>query len=122
MRIEAEIVAILEGAGLALVGVHRHQARRRLGAHQRPLAAGREARAAEAAQAGVADDLDQLVARALAGEAFAEHAVAAGRHVVLEVGAGLQRVRVRRRMRDASSPSFASPCITCTWPTAQTGA
>ena len=69
VRIALEIVAILESAGLALVGVDRHQARRRLGAHQRPFAAGREAGAAEAAQAGIADDLDQLVARALAGEA-----------------------------------------------------
>ena len=72
VRIEAEIVAVLERAGLALVGVHRHQPRAFFGAHERPLAAGREARAAKPAQAGVADDLDQLVARALAGERLVE--------------------------------------------------
>ena len=44
VRIALEIVAILERAGLALVGVDRHQPRRRLGAHQRPFAAGREIR------------------------------------------------------------------------------
>ena len=71
VRIALEIVAVLEGAGLALVGVDRHQPRRRLGAHQRPFAPGRKAGAAEAAQAGVAHDLDHLVARALAGEAIA---------------------------------------------------
>ncbi len=100
MRIEAEIVAVLERAGLALVGVDRHQARACLGAHQRPLAPGREAGAAEAAQPGVADDLDQLVARALAGEGFGQHAIAAGRHVMFEVGAGVKRVRMRGRIGD----------------------
>ena len=69
VRIALEIVAVLEGAGLALVGVDREQARRRLGAHQRPFAAGRKAGAAEAAQSGVADHLDDVVARARAGEA-----------------------------------------------------
>ena len=98
VRIEAEIVAVLERAGLALVGVDRHQARAWLGAHQRPLAAGRKAGAAEAAQPGVADDLDQLVARALAGEGLGQHAIAAGRHVMFEVGAGVQRVRMRGRI------------------------
>ena len=77
MRIELEIVAVLERAGLALVAVDRHQARRRLRAHQRPFAAGRKAGAAEAAQAGVAHDLDHVVARALAGEAVLEQRVAA---------------------------------------------
>jgi hypothetical protein len=44
VRIALEVDAVLEGAGLALVDVHRHQARRRLGAHDAPLAAGRESR------------------------------------------------------------------------------
>ena len=67
MRVLLEVVPVLERAGLAFVAVDREHPRRRLGAHQRPLAAGRKAGAAEAAQAGVADDLDQVVARALAG-------------------------------------------------------
>ena len=73
-----EVVAVLEGAGLALVGVDRHQPRRRLGAHQRPLAPGREAGAAEPAQAGIARRiLISVVARARAGEAGLEQRVAA---------------------------------------------
>jgi hypothetical protein len=46
VRVLLEIVPVLEGAGLALVGVHRHEARSRLGAHEAPLAARGEARAA----------------------------------------------------------------------------
>ena len=88
-----EIVAVLEGAGLALVGVDREQARRRFGAHQRPFAAGRKAGAAEAAQAGIADDLDEVVARALAADAGFQQAIAAAAHV------GVERVRRRIGMR-----------------------
>ena len=47
VRIEPEIVAILERARLALVGIHRHQPRRRFGAHQRPFAPRGKARAAK---------------------------------------------------------------------------
>ena len=53
VRIALEVGAVLEGAGLALVDVHRHQPRRRLVAHDAPLAPGRKARAAQAAQARV---------------------------------------------------------------------
>ncbi len=63
MRIALEVVAVLEGARLALVDVHRHQARRGLGAHDLPLAPGREARAAEAAQARVLHRLRQALQR-----------------------------------------------------------
>ena len=49
VRIAFQIIAVLERARLALVGVDREQARRGLGAHQRPLASGRETGAAEAA-------------------------------------------------------------------------
>jgi hypothetical protein len=66
MRIALEIEAVLEGAGLAFVGIDREQARGRLGAHQRPFAPGGKSGAAHAAQAGVTDDLDDVVARALA--------------------------------------------------------
>ena len=99
-----EIMAVLEGAGLALVGVDRHQAGRRLGAHQRPFAAGREAGAAQAAQSCVAHRLDDVVARARARSAGLEQRVAAVAHVTIEiVGRGI-RVRVRAvgdRGRDA---------------------
>ena len=106
MRVEAEIVAVLEGAGLALVGIHRHQPRALLGAHELPLAAGREACAAKPAQARVADDLDQVVARARAAQDFAQEAIAAGGHVVLEVNTGLERMRVRVGMRELGDRAF----------------
>ncbi len=73
-----EIVTVLEGAGLALVAIDREHSRRGLRAHKRPFASGREPGAAEAAQAGIADDLDEFVARALAREAIAQQRVAAG--------------------------------------------
>src|SRR4029450_10367519 len=57
MRILLEIVAVLEGAGLALVRVDREEPRRWLGADQGPLTAGRKARAAEAAYTEAADRL-----------------------------------------------------------------
>ena len=53
VRVALQVGPVLEGAGLALVDVHRHQARRGLAAHDAPLAPGRETRAAQAAQAGV---------------------------------------------------------------------
>src|SRR5437588_1363084 len=49
MWIAFEIIPVLERAGLALVGIDRHEARRRLGAYQRPFASGREAGPAEPA-------------------------------------------------------------------------
>jgi hypothetical protein len=52
VRVALQVEAVLEGAGLAFVDVDRHQARRGLLAHDAPLAPGRKARAAQAAQAG----------------------------------------------------------------------
>ncbi len=51
VRTAFEIVAILECARLALVAVDGHEARALFGAHERPLAARREAGATKAAQA-----------------------------------------------------------------------
>ncbi len=53
MRVALQIVPVLEGARLAFVDVHRHQPRRGFGAHDAPLAACREACAAQATQAAV---------------------------------------------------------------------
>ena len=61
----SKIVPVLEGAGLALVSIHRHQTRRRLGPNQRPFASSGKTGAAEPAQPGIAHDLDQIVARTL---------------------------------------------------------
>ena len=66
MRIVFEVVAILEGARFALVYVDRQQARRRFAAHDAPFAPGREAGAAEAAQAGLFEFGDDFVAAAFA--------------------------------------------------------
>ena len=102
VRIALEIIAVLEGAGLALVGIDSEQARRGLRAHQLPFAAGREARAAEAAQAGVAGDLDQFVARALAAQAIFQQRVAARFLVGGEIRARLPRMRMRLGLHGGS--------------------
>ena len=60
VRIALEVVAVLERARLALVDVDRHQSRRRLGRHELPLAAGREAGAAQAAQPRVRQQRDDI--------------------------------------------------------------
>src|SRR5947209_8043850 len=77
MRVALEIPAVLEGARLALVDVHRHHARLGLRCDEAPLASGRKARAAEPAQRGVLHDLGHCIARALAREASADQFVAA---------------------------------------------
>ncbi len=101
VRIALQVVAVLEGAGLALVAVDREQPRRRLGAHQRPFAAGREAGAAEAAQPGVAHRLDDVVAGAGAGEALLEQRIAAVAQIGVEglvgrIGVGMRGMGGRR--------------------------
>ena len=79
VRLALQVPAVLEGARLALVDVHRHQARRGLIAHDAPLAPGRKARPAEAAQAGVLQRGDDLLGTAAAGDAvFVEPVAAAG--------------------------------------------
>ena len=90
-----EVVAVLEGAGLALVAVDGHQARRRLRAHQGPFASGGKPGTAEPAQTGVAHRLDHVIAAALAGEARFQQRIAAVRPVGGEilgrlVGMGVQ--------------------------------
>ena len=81
VRVVAQDVAVVAGAGLALVGVaddvllHRRVAR-----HERPLEARREAGAAAAAQARGLDHLDDLLARRLLGEDLLPGLVAADLH------------------------------------------
>ena len=69
MRIGFEKIAVLEGPGLALVGIDRQQPGRRLLPHEAPLAAGWKPRAAEPAQTGMLKDLNQLLGPALTSEA-----------------------------------------------------
>ena len=63
MRIGFEIEAVLEGAGLALVAIDRHQPRAGLAEHRAPFAPRREAGAAETAQRGVVERLQQIFLR-----------------------------------------------------------
>ena len=77
VRTAFEIVAVLEGAGLAFVAVDGHVARAFFGAHKRPLAPGGEAGAAEAAQTAVRERGDDLIDGAGARETFPEDFVAA---------------------------------------------
>ena len=53
-------VPVLERARLPFVGVHDHDARRRLSAHRLPFAPGGEARAAHSRQAGLAQHVQKL--------------------------------------------------------------
>ena len=59
MRIDLEIIAVLEGARLALVAIDRHQPRLRLGEHRAPFAPGRETGAAEPAKLRVVERLEE---------------------------------------------------------------
>ena len=100
MRVADEEVPVLEGAGLPLVGVHRHQPRPRLGPHGAPLAAGREARAAKASQAAIVERPQNLLDGERAGAQAVQKAVAASGSigVVPDVG-GYPRMRLVRRDR-----------------------
>src|SRR5262249_38152157 len=63
-----------------------------------PFAAGWKSGAAEATQPRVAHDLDQFVARALAGETIAQQRVTAGFLIGIEVGLWLPGVRMFVRL------------------------
>ena len=81
VRVALQAPAVLEGAGLALVGVDRHQPRRRLRAHDAPLARGRESGATEPAQPGAVQLGDQVVDIAPALGTVARQRIAAGGEV-----------------------------------------
>src|SRR2546430_12001223 len=96
--------SVLESAGFAFVRVDREEPRRGLGADQRPLTAGRKTGAAEAAQSGVADRLDDVLARARAGKAGLEQRITALADVALEIvgrGIGVSVRAAGDRRRDA---------------------
>jgi hypothetical protein len=89
VRVEHQDVAVLAGARLALVGVaDQVLLARELARHEAPLQAGREARAAAAAQAGGLDLGDHLILRqafaAILAQDLAQGLVAAARFVVLQ--------------------------------------
>ena len=92
MRVALEVVAILERSRLAFVDVDRHQARRRLGTNDLPLAPHRETRAAEAAQRRRLELGDHRVDGPRAVEAAAPRRVAAAGAVLRVVDVGRARV------------------------------
>ncbi len=94
MRVGFEKIAVLEGAGLALIGVDREQPRCGLLAHQSPFAPGRKPGAAEPAQPRMFERLDQLRGLALAGETGLQQPVAAAGAIGVEADKGRDR-RVR---------------------------
>ena len=96
VRIAFEIIAILERAGLTLVGIDRKQPRRRLGTHKAPFAPGREAGAAEPAQSGIAHRLDDVFAAARACDASLEQRIAAVADIAVEVVRRGVSLRMRR--------------------------
>ena len=55
VRITLQIITILEGAGLALVAIDRHQSRAGFTEHRTPFAAGRESSAPESTQGRVVE-------------------------------------------------------------------
>ena len=106
MRGALQDVAVLEGAGLALVGVDDDEARPRLGPHEAPFACGGEAGAAHAAQIGPLELRHHLLDAALAGAAGREPGVPAAGAICVEtriVGQdgrdGARRYRRRNRVR-----------------------
>ncbi|MGC0323523.1 hypothetical protein ABIG06_004152 [Bradyrhizobium sp. USDA 326] len=85
VRIGFQIVAVLERAGLALVAIDRHQPRPGLAEHRAPFAPGGEAGAAEAAQRGVVECLQQIFLWQLAGAQAAQQLVAAASDIAVVV-------------------------------------
>ena len=94
-----QVVAVLEGAGLPLVDVHHHPPRRRLPAHDAPLAAHRETGAAEAPQAGVLQLREDPFGLPLPAQALFQQGVAPVRAVgvVTDRAGGDLRLRAPRR-------------------------
>ena len=123
VRIALEVVAVLEGAGLALVDVHRHQPRRRLGAHDAPLAPGRKAGAAEAAQAGVLHRLDDRLDVARAGVALAQQRGSRPARGRPSKSSAVGHVRRRAVLRDQRLHRLRRrPAAPACWCTTATGA
>ncbi len=108
VRVVAQDVAVLAGARLGLVRVAQDVLLARTLGHEAPLQAGREARAAAAAQAGGLDHFDDVGRRDFLGQHLAQRLVAAGLEVVLvrprlvEVQRGVHRLVLLRRGADGT--------------------
>ena len=98
MRVGFQVVAVFESAGLAFVGVDRHESRRMVFAHDFPLATGRETGPAQAAQRGIVERGDDVLGRAFAGQAIRQQRITTGRAVCIEVGE-VRHLRMRSATR-----------------------
>ena len=67
VRVQLQVVPVLERAGLAFVNIDRHVTRCVVAGHNAPLAADRETCTPQAAQAGVFHDLDEVFRRMFTG-------------------------------------------------------
>ena len=83
VRVALQVMAVLEGAGLALVDVDGHQPGRGLIAHDAPLAPGRKSGAAQAAQASVFHGVQHGLGFVFAVDHGRRQAIAALRAVVV---------------------------------------
>ena len=76
VRVAFQVVPILERAGLALVDIDGHQPRRRLGAHDAPLAADGKSGAAQSAQPRILHRCQNRFERTFAAHTGEERAIA----------------------------------------------
>ncbi len=106
MRIALEIPAVLEGAGLALVAIDRHQPRPGLAEHRAPFSSRRKTGAAKPAQRGVVERLQQVFFGELAGANPLEQFVAAAGDVgfvtdiIRQMGVGVAVLHSREHALD----------------------
>ncbi len=88
VRVSLQEIAVLEGPGLAFIGVDRHQPRARLLTHQSPFLAGGEAGAAKPAQPGAFHTGDDLIGLTRARSASFKEAIAAVIPIGLQAAMG----------------------------------
>ena len=88
VQIAQQIEPVLESAGLAFIAIDRHQPRAGLAEHRAPFAAGGKAGAAEPAQAGSVERLQDVFRADPAGAQIVEQLVTAILHigVVVDIG------------------------------------
>ena len=77
MRVRHQIMPVLEGAGLTLVGIDRQQSRSGIASHDPPLAAGRKAGTAQALQARLVKGRHDRFERTRPAETGVQGAIAA---------------------------------------------
>ena len=127
VRVPAQIVTVLERAGLAFVGIDAEIAWPGLAADDVPLPAGRKAGPAQTAQTGIVEGRQQVDGRTglhgggcRAGDAVIELVAARGAVTVEVDGLGQARVEVARRDHARTASAVAGSTRRC--PTMTAGA